>query len=328
MIKKVFVVVLAVIVLGSGTVAYAVLHRPAKGAKIEVEVPPGATTTGIAKLLKDEGVISNALAFRVLSKLRGLDGKIEAGRYDMWKHMGVQAALDVLARPPVEQGVAITVPPGFTVEDVAARVGALTHITKEAFLEAASGAPLPNVLMESAPTVEGALFPETYVVGDHETADQLVARMVNEFDKRTASLDWTQTTKLHVSRYDIVIIASLIEREAKVAGDRSKVAAVIYNRLNKHMRLQIDATVLYGIPHKVPTLADLRRPSPYNTYFIDGLPPTPIANPGLPALTAALHPAPIDALYYVVCSPSGESCFTNSATEFEKLKARRPAETH
>lgn len=328
MIKKLLVVVLALAVLGTGTVAYAVLHRPAKGDPVAIEIPPGATTVQIASVLADKGVISNRFAFRIMSKLRGLDGKIEAGRYDMWKHMGVQAALDVLRKPPVEKGVAITVPPGYTVEEVAERVGKHTQITRDAFLHAASGAPLPPVLMQSAPSVEGALFPETYVVSDHETAPQLVARMEKQFEDRTATLDWTRTTKLGVSRYGALIIASLIEREAKVAEDRPKVAAVIYNRLRKHMRLQIDATVLYGIPHKVPTLADLRRRSPYNTYLIDGLPPTPIANPGYSAIQAALHPAPINALYYVVCDPSGRSCFTDSGTEFEHLKARRPAGTH
>jgi UPF0755 protein len=326
--KKALVVMVCVVVLAVGTTAYAVLHNPSKGAAVHVEIPPGATTSSIADILTKDGVISNRLVFRILSKLRGIDGKIEAGRYDMWKHMGVRAALDVLAKPPVEKGVAITIPPGFTLDQIAERVGAHTKISRSSFLAAAQGAPLPSVLMENAPTVEGALFPETYVVNDHETAPELVSRMENEFTKRTANVDWTQATKLHVSRYDIVIIASLIEREARVPQDRAKVAAVIYNRLRLHMRLQIDATVLYGIPHKVPTLADLKRPSPYNTYLIDGLPPTPIASPGLAAIDAALHPASIDALYYVVCEPSGQSCFTNSATEFERLKARRPAGTH
>jgi UPF0755 protein len=328
-VKRVLVGVLAVVVLGAGTVSYAFLHNPPKGAAVSVIIPPGETTRGIAGILATDGVIGSTFEFRILSKLRGLDGKIEAGRYDMWKHMGVQAALDVLAKPPVEKGVAITVPPGFTLDQISDRVAAHTKITKAAFLAAATNATLPSVLGASrAKTLEGVLFPETYVVGDTESAPELVGRMEAEFDKRTASLDWAQATKLGMTRYQIVIVASLIEREAKVPGDRAKVAAVIYNRLRKHMRLQIDATAIYGIPHKVPTLADLRRPSPYNTYLIDGLPPTPIASPGLAVLDAALHPAPIDALYYVVCEPSGQSCFTNSATEFQKLQALRPAGTH
>ena len=327
--KRALIVIAAIAVLGAGGLSYVVFHTPAKGAAVSVVIPPGATTVGIADLLEGKGVINSRLEFRILSKLRGLDGKIEAGRYDLFKHMGVQAALDVLAKPPVEKGIAITIPPGFTLDQIADRVSAHTKITKAAFVAAATNAPLPSVLGGgTGRTLEGVLFPETYVINGQETAPEVVARMEREFDDKTATLDWSQAGKLGMSPYQIVIVASLIEREAKVAGDRPKVAAVIYNRLHKHMRLQIDATAIYGIPHKVPTLADLRRPSPYNTYLIDGLPPTPIASPGLAAIDAALHPAPIDALYYVVCEPSGQSCFTNSASEFEKLKARRPAGTH
>ncbi len=327
--KKVLAVAIAVIVLAVGAVGYAVLRDPPKGDPVSVVVPQGATTVAVADLLTTEGVIGDQLAFRILSKLRGLDGKIEAGRYDMWKHMGVRAALDVLAKPPVEKGVAVTIPPGFTLDQIADRIAAHTKITKAAFLAAATNTSLPSVLGGAkASTLEGVLFPETYVISDTETAAAVVGRIEKEFDAKTASLDWSQATRLAISRYQVVIVASLIEREAKVPEDRPKVAAVIYNRLRKHMRLQIDATAIYGIPHKVPTLADLRRPSPYNTYLIDGLPPTPIASPGLSAIDAAVHPASIDALYYVVCEPSGQSCFTNSATEFEKLKARRPAGTH
>jgi UPF0755 protein len=329
MIKRVMVGVLVVSVLGVGTVSYAVLHNPAKGAPVEVDVPPGATTSGIADLLTRDGVIGNRLAFRILSKLRGLDGRIEAGRYKMWKHMGIDAALDVLAKPPIEKGTPVTIPPGFTMREIAARVGAKTHISVNDFLAAAKRNALPPIAQSAdISNAEGFLFPETYLVGDTESADQLVRRMFDEFQARTAGLAWDAADGLKMTHYQIVIVASLIEREAKVPEDRAKVAAVIYNRLRKHMRLQIDATAIYGIPHKVPTLADLRRPSPYNTYLIDGLPPAPIASPGLASLDAALHPAPIDALYYVVCEPSGQSCFTDSASEFEKLKARRPAGTH
>jgi len=326
---KILSVIVSVVVLAAVVGAVAVLRNPTPGPKVSVVIASGSTTSQIASTLQKDGVIGNRLVFRILAKLNGLDGKIEAGRYDMFKHMGIRAALDILQKPPIEKGVAITVPPGFTVAQIADRLAAHTKITKAAFLAAAAHTTLPALLMHQGPApAEGVLYPETYVVNEQETASELIGRMENEFDQQTSSLDWDQATRLRVSPYDVVIIASLIEREAKVPVDRPKVAAVIYNRLKKHMRLQIDATVLYGIPHKVPTLADLKRPSPYNTYLIPGLPPTPIANPGLSAIDAALHPAAIDALYYVVCEPSGQHCFTNSAQEFERLKARRPAETH
>jgi len=328
MMRRLLAAAVAVVLIGGGTFGYLVLHNPKPGKAVEVVVAPGSTTAGIGSELHHAGVIGNTLVFRVLAKLRGLDGKIEAGRYAMFEHMGTEAALSILAKGAIEKGVPVTVPPGFTAQEIGERVGARSKISVAAFAAAASKVTLPAVLGGGVKPAEGTLFPDTYFVGEQENATELVGRMEGEFQKQTAALDWARATALGVSRYDIVIIASLIEREAKVPEDRAKVAAVIYNRLHKKMRLQIDATAIYGIPHKVPTLADLSRPSPYNTYLIDGLPPTPIASPGLAALDAALHPAPIDALYYVVCEPSGQSCFTNSAAEFERLKARRPPGTH
>jgi UPF0755 protein len=153
--------------------------------------------------------------------------------------------------------------------------------------------------------------------------------MVAEFEKRTEGLDWSVPERRGLSRYDALIIASLVEREAKVEGDRPKIAAVIYNRLKRGMRLQIDITALYGLDtHKVPTREDLRRESPYNTYLIDGLPPTPIASPGLASIQAVLKPAYTSAIYYVVTDPSGRHSFTDDPAEFERLKQRRPAEVH
>jgi UPF0755 protein len=125
-----------------------------------------------------------------------------------------------------------------------------------------------------------------------------------------------------VTPYEVVIIASLIEEEARIPEDRPKVAAVIYNRLAREMNLQIDATVLYALPrHKERlTYEDLETPSPYNTYLHPGLPPTPIASPGLASLEAALQPADADYLYYVVIDDSGRHAFTASYEEFLRFK--------
>jgi UPF0755 protein len=318
-------VLLVVIVFG-----YVYVHRPAPGEPIVVEIASGSTTLQIAEKLQSEGVIGSTLGFRIAAKLRGLDGKIKSGRYELNKGMGVQAALDVLSRAPVEKGVAITFPEGFSLRQVAARVGARTQIKATDFLTAATnGTVRAPTEPPSVHTLEGFLFPETYVINERETAPDVLKRMVEEFDQRTSGLDFGFPTSRGLSNYQALIVASLIEREARLDEDLPKVAAVIYNRLAKKMRLQIDITAIYDLPqHKVPTRADLRRPSPYNTYLIDGLPPTPIANPGEASIDAALHPAPIDAIYYVVCEQSGRECFTNSAQEFERLKARRPAEVH
>lgn len=315
--------IVAVAALG-GFVAF---RRPTPGDAVEVSIPEGSSTVAIAELLADQQVIGSVLGFRLMSRVRGLDGEIRAGNYELNRGMGVHAALDVLGGGPVQRSISVTIPEGFTVRKVAERLGERTHLEADDVLAAAgSGDVRPEALPEDVDSLEGFLFPDTYAVFPKETAVDVLRRMVSQFDERTSELDWSFAASRGLSRYEAVIIASLVEREAKVPEDRPKVAAVVYNRLAKGMRLQIDITALYGREHKVPTRRDLRQESPYNTYVIDGLPPTPIANPGLESIRAALDPADIDALYYVVVEESGRHAFTADYNEFQRLKQRRPAE--
>jgi peptidoglycan lytic transglycosylase G len=305
-------------------------RRPAPGNRVEITIARGQTTSEIGHLLVKERVIATSIWFRVFAKLRGLDGKIQAGRYVMARNMGPQAALDVLSKAPIERGTPVIVPPGFTLPQVAARLDAQTHITGQQFLDAATnGSVHASIQPPEVRNLEGFFFPETYIVGERETAVDVARKMVREFEERTKELDWSVPEKRGLSRYQALTIASLVEREAKVEGDRPKVAAVIYNRLKRGMRLQIDITAIYGLDaHKVPTREDLKRQSPYNTYLIDGLPPTPIASPGIASLEATLHPAYTRAIYYVVTDPSGRHSFTDDPAEFERLKRLRPDEVH
>ena len=328
--RRFLAVALAIVVLAAGAGTYVgFVHRPAGGGQITFDVPSGSTTEQIARRLSATGVIGNTLWFRVLAKLRGVDGKIQAGRYRLRHGMGAQAALDVLGGAAFEPGIDITIPEGFTVRQIAARFAARAKIPAAAFEAAATnGSISAEIMPPGVKTLEGLLFPETYLITKRDTAQGIVDRMVQTFTKATSKVDYSYVLRRGLSRYQAVIIASLIEREAKVPEDRPKVAAVIYNRIARGMRLQIDATALYGLPeHKVPTLRDLRRESPYNTYLIPGLPPAPIANPGLRSIEAAVHPEPTNALFYVVCHPSGRHCFTDSQTEFQRLLRLRPPET-
>ena len=328
MIRRLLVAGLAVVVESAAVFAYLTDGTGGGTEVVSVEIPRGATTAQVGELLRADEVIGSVLGFRILTRLRGLEGRIQAGRYEMTRDMGSWDALGVLRSPPIEKGTTVPFPPGFSVKQVAERVAARTQI-KDLHTIATNGTVRAGIMPPGVNTLEGLLYPDTYFVGERETATDLARRMVAEFDRRTADLDWTHPESRNLSRYQAVIVASLIEREARVPEDRAKIAAVIYNRMQKGMRLQIDITALYGLDeHKVPTRADLRRPSPYNTYLIDGLPPTPIANPGLDAIEAALAPANIDALYYVVIDPSGKHGFTADPNEFERLKQRRPPEVH
>ncbi len=328
MIRKLLIAAVALVVVVA--VVVGVLgFRPGSGSQ-EVVIPRGASTEEIGRILEREGVIGSDALFGLGARLRRLDGKIQAGLYELKQGMGVLSALSALAGGPVEKGTGVTVPEGYSLRQVSERVGSSTKIAAAEFVTAATNGTVRGHLQPpNVNTLEGFLFPETYFVSENEGATSLLQRMVREFQNRTDPLDWSHPESKGLSRYQSLIMASLVEREAKVAEDRSKVAAVIYNRLAKGMRLQIDITALYGLDeHKVPTRADLQRPSPYNTYLIDGLPPTPIANPGLAAIDAVLHPAPIDAIYYVVIDPSGRHGFTSDPQEFERLKQQRPEEVH
>jgi UPF0755 protein len=326
--RKLLVAALAVVVLAAGAGVAAFVYRPTPGDNVQVAIPSGASTKQVASILADADVIGSTLFFRAMSKARGMDGKLQAGRYDLKVGMGVQAALDELSHAPIEKGVSVPIPEGFSVKQIGERFAARTQI-KDFKAVAESGSVRGPGQPQGVNTLEGFLWPETYFVGERENAAQIAQRMVDTFDAATKQLDYSVPESRGVSRYQALIIASLIEREARVDEDRAKVAAVIYNRLKIGMRLQIDITALYGLDeHKVPTRADLRRESPYNTYLIDGLPPTPIANPGLDSIEAALHPANINAIYYVVIDPSGRHGFTDDPAEFERLKQQRPPEVH
>ena len=267
----------------------------------------------------------------MLAKLRGLDGEHPSRTLRAAKGMGVHAALDVLSKAPIEKGTPSPIPEGFSLRQIADAFGARTQITAQDFLAAATtGASGRSSSRPNVKNLEGFLFPETYFVGERENATASSRRMVEAVRGSGRPSSTGRYPESRASRsYQALIIASLVEREARVDEDRPKVAAVIYNRLAKGMRLQIDITALYGLDeHKVPTRADLRRESPYNTYLIDGLPPTPIANPGLDVDPGGAASGLHDAIYYVVIDPSGQHGFTDDPQEFERLKQQRPAEVH
>jgi UPF0755 protein len=173
-------------------------------------------------------------------------------------------------------------------------------------------------------SLEGLLFPDTYGIEPDDTAIGVVQDMLDQLEIVLSRYQLSAAPQ-KVSPYQLLIVASMVEREAKVAADRPKIAAVIYNRLADGRRLEVDATVQYAVGHAHLTARDLRSASPYNTYLRAGLPPTPIASPGEAAIRAALQPADGDWLYYVLASKDGAHAFTNSYQEFLRLKGQAKA---
>ncbi len=322
------ILLLVLVVLGAGAFG---LYRYAVGAsgptrQIALEIAEGSTAADVGKLLEDRGVIRSALAFRISAQLRGFGSDIQAGAYDLTTNMAITEVFDVLEAGPLVETVSLTIPEGLEIGEIATTAGETLGLDAGTFQRAATSGTfsLEPYLPQGTETVEGFLFPKTYEFGREGLSEEaVIERLLAQFDAEAATLDWNRAQDLGLTHYETVIVASLIEREARVPQDRAKVSAVIYNRLEEGMPLQIDATVQYALPeeNRELTFEDYEFESPYNTYLHPGLPPTPIASPGLASLEAALDPADADFLYFVVIDPeTGRHAFAETYQEFLRLK--------
>jgi UPF0755 protein len=296
------------------------------GEVVAVEIPEGTSTSQIGSILADAGVISDASVWTWYTRLKA-PGSIQAGDYEVPTNSSFDEAINVLeAGPAAPPGRMVTVPEGYTVAQMVARVtdpeDGIEGFTPEA-VEAALAATRSDYLPAEQSSLEGMLFPETYRLEDGEDEAALVTRMVTQFDGVMTELGAiARGQALGRSPYELVIVASMVEEEAQVPEERAQVARVIYNRLERDMPLQIDATSCYEkteTPCRL-TRSDLDSDSPYNTRNDPGLPPTPIASPGRASLEAAMNPAEGDWIYYVRSDDAGHHVFTASDEEFNAAR--------
>lgn len=269
-------------------------------APVSIEIEPGASVSEIAQQLWQAGVVSSPRILALYLRAKNLTTTIQAADYTFAAHLTVPEVAGVLAAGGRPSQVWLTVPEGFTAAQIAARLARLGLEAAPYFLLVARET---NLVIDRWHTsgLEGYLYPDTYLVPRHATAQQIAGLMTREFLHNLPPNAQGLARKLGFSIPQIVTIASMVEREAKVDSERSEIAGVIYNRLRLHMPLEIDATIEYALPNHKQELSfsDLAIDSPYNTYKHTGLPPTPIANPGKKSILAALHPAKVDYLYYV-----------------------------
>ena len=319
------VVVLVGLVAAGGAYAYwrsKVSPGGAQGAAVKVTVPLGASTRAIGEILDGRGVIADARVFRFYARLKGA-GPFQAGEYTFRTHSSMGQAVAVLRKGPDLRFERLSLPEGLTLAQVADRVGRLEGRSAAAFLEAAGSGEVRSRLQPPGVTsLEGLTFPDTYNVEPKDDEHTILSRLVGVMDDTTANLGVDAApARVGVSPYQAVIVASLIERETKFDDERAKVARVIYNRLARGMPLQIDATVVYAMGRSGQDTTvlekDLALDSPYNTYKVKGLPPTPIASPGRASLEAALRPADGPWLYYVVTEKDGHHSFAATAAEHQ-----------
>ncbi|MBB6735435.1 endolytic transglycosylase MltG [Cohnella zeiphila] len=314
-----FLIAVGIVIAAVGSVLFYVWNglRPAKSADapVRVTIEKGMGAKSVAEELEKDGIIRNAFLFGMWMKLSDEGSKFQAGDYDMRPGLTRDEIVEMLntGKTVAADTVHFTIPEGFTADQIADRLATAGYVDKTAFLQALSK---PEQITGSSWTkdipknsklkypLEGYLFPETYELKKGSTVTDILNRMASELDVKLNQLpdDWQTTMQDRgLTMHEVLTIASLVEREVVLDEERPIVASVIENRLDKKMPLQIDATVQYALGKQKEKLTndDLKVESPYNTYLHAGLPPGPIASPGIKSIEAAIYPADTDYLYYV-----------------------------
>ena len=319
-------VAVALVIVGAAALVqwYRTATRPVatSGEPVLVEIERGSGASAIARQLEAAGLIRSAPAFEILLSLSGEAGSLRAGRYELAPEMDAAQIARKLAAGEVAVR-RVTIPEGLRIEEIAERIAEAGLTSADEFLEAAT----PHQVMEQSrpdglkldgDNLEGYLFPETYDFEQGSEPSEMAARMVRELNERFVKPNKQRIAASKLSLHEIITLASLVEREARVAQERPRIAGVLMNRLNRDMPLQCDATVQYALgAHRERLLyEDLKVDSPYTTYLHKGLPPGPICAPGLESLLAALSPAQTEFLYYVA-RPDGKHVFSKTYEEHQ-----------
>lgn len=321
------------LVIGAGVgYARAYFSDGEVGGTVTVVVEEGSSLRAIATELELQGVVKHARAFEIRAEADGYATRFMPGTYAFRVNEPYDVLVTTLLRGTKPATVKVAIPEGTTLRQAAEIVsGEITAISEREYIKAARDDPPPFALegYKKGTTLEGMLFPATYEVLPREvSAASFVKTQLEAFDANFAEVDMERARAANLTEYDVVIIASMIDREAMVGAERAVVAAVIWNRLRKDMLLQIDATIQYALGETKPLLTydDLEIESPFNTYKYAGLPPTPIANPGLAALKAAANPTDDKYLYYVARNDgTGRHYFSTTYEQFLADQAKAAA---
>ncbi len=294
--------------------------------KVEIRVNPGMYLSDVQKMLVKSGVLKHPRLFRWVAIATGKDKKVQAGRYVFLDGMSISRMLHKLSHAEFEV-TRLTVPEGFMLREIASAVAQEVEIDSARFCQAACDPALARQLGISAPTLEGYLFPDTYLLSWPISSRDLVRLMVERFREVYKEQVAKYANDVGLSTNEIVSLASIVQAEAQDESEMNRISAVYHNRLRKGLRLEADPTVAYALGgvRRGLRYSDLKIDSPYNTYRNKGLPPGPICSPGLAALIAAVRPLEgCDDLYFVAAG--GGSHFF-SRTHEEHMKAKRYAKT-
>jgi len=332
--KLIGLAVIAIVAIAFLWLLFQPFHSSGSG-KVSVTVPKGAGVSEVGDILEKDGVVSSSFFFQLRARLSG--DTLLSGSFPMKKDMSYDDAINVLSHTPApppttSAGVpkcprsanscTITVPEGYSRAQIAPLAKAAR--VKGSYVAASKSSPFlkPSTYgAKGATSLEGFLFPDTYDVKSGAPAADLIQLQLQDFKRRIKGVNMKYAKSKNLTTYDVLTIASMIDREVEVPKERKLVAAVIYNRLHQGIPLGIDATIRFATGNYTQPLTEsqLATASPYNTRINDGLPPGPIGNPGLASIEAAAHPANVDYLYYVVKPGTcGEHSFSSTNAQFQQ----------
>ncbi len=321
-------VAILLLFLGARTVAGLVAGSDSwaveAGLPVEVTVVPGSSASSIYGIMHDAGVVRSS-DLQAAAKAAGVEDRLRAGTYSLTTDMDPDDVVRRLVEGgDVTSGTTFTVIEGWTIDRIIDELADATAYSRAEYRKAlrdgtVSSPLLPDDVSDAIVRWEGLLYPAKYPMTQDATPVQILQTMADEMTRRFEEVDWYRIPELRISRYEALVIGSLIEWEAGTQSDRPIISSVIHNRLDQPMRLQIDATVIYALgynPGRV--LAEhLKIDSPYNTYRVDGLPPTPIGTVSMASLQAAVNPVQSDYLFYVLGDEDGSHVFAATYEEHQ-----------
>ena len=317
--RRLLLLGLAATLIAAGAISLAVLRRggPAAGTEVEVVIESGATLDGIAARLDDSGLIGSPLAFSLLARVKGAAAELKAGRYRIVAGVGYGEILDMLRRGAVVT-VPLTIPEGLTLREVAPRIAGFTGDADSTVLAILREPSWVERLGLPGPTLEGYILPETYRFSEGTGIETIIQEMATRYQAFWGETERALADSLGLTEREVVTLASIVEEEARLAEERPVIAGVYLNRLEIGMLLQADPTVQYALGEPQERLLfrhiDEVADNPYNTYTNAGLPPGPIASPGIASLRATLRPAEHSFLFFVA-RPDGSHEFTRTNRE-------------
>lgn len=297
--KKVLIISAAILLLACGYSAVE-MFLPVQTAKnTEIEIPKGATFRQVVDMLSAARLIRNKSVFLIWGRISGVDRRIKAGYYSVWNNMSPFDILETLIKGQIIE-CQIRVVEGDSLPEIADAFAKAGISTKEDFMKLAYDPDFLAAYHIHAPSIEGYIFPDTYLIPKGVLLRDAVGLMINRMQRKFSSVA-SRAAQIGMTENQVLTLASIIEKEAVVDSERPLISAVYHNRLDRNMPLQSDPTAVYGIkgPGEKITRSDLQRITPYNTYVIKGLPPGPIASPGMKSIDAAVYPADVPYLYFV-----------------------------